>query len=72
MTFLNFRTFDDNPHAILKLTHHPQFSINVWAGIMGDWLTGLYVLPSRLKETVYYNFLVNVLLGLMEDVLLQI
>jgi hypothetical protein len=35
---------DENPHAIVHLMHQRRFSIDMWAGIMGDWLIRPYVL----------------------------
>jgi hypothetical protein len=27
----------ENPHTVIHSRHQQQFSINVWAGIVGDW-----------------------------------
>ena len=36
-----------------------RFSLNVWAGIMGDHLIGPYFLPCRLKSKMYLNYFQN-------------
>jgi hypothetical protein len=59
---------DENPHSIFQSRHQIRFSVNVWAGILGDRLIGPFVLPNRLNGEDYYNFLVNDLPGLLEDV----
>jgi len=31
---------EENPHAIMETHHQEQFSVNVWAGIVGNYLIG--------------------------------
>ena len=45
-----------------------RFSINVWAGIIGDQLLGTYLLPERLNGKKYLTFLQQVLPEMMTDV----
>lgn len=59
---------EENPHAIIQSRHQHQFSINVWAGIIGDFLIGPFVLPGRLNGQNYRNFLENDLPNMLEDV----
>jgi hypothetical protein len=33
-----------------------EFSVNVWAHTVGDWVIGPYVLPRRFTGAVYHNF----------------
>jgi hypothetical protein len=40
---------DENPHAIHSARHQQQFSVNVWASIVGDNLIGPHILPNRLN-----------------------
>lgn len=63
---------DENPHGTLEVKHQQRFNINVWAGIVGDYLIGPYVLPARLTGAVYKDFILNTLPELLEDVPLQI
>jgi hypothetical protein len=28
---------EENPHGVIHSRHQQQFSINVWAAIIGDW-----------------------------------
>jgi formate/nitrite transporter FocA (FNT family) len=46
-----------NPHAIQEARHQTTFSVNVWAGIFGDWLICLSRLPERLTGPTYQEFL---------------
>jgi hypothetical protein len=46
-----------NPHTIGEPRHQTTFSINVWAGIIGDWLIGTVRLPERLMGIMYREFL---------------
>jgi hypothetical protein len=48
--------------------HQQQFSINVWAGIVGDCLVGPHVMPHRLSGNHYRDFLSHDLPKLLEDV----
>jgi hypothetical protein len=48
--------------------HQQQFSINVWAGIVGDYLVGPLVLPHRPTGNHYRKFLLHVLPNLLEAV----
>ena len=57
-----------NPHARVESSHQHRFSINVWAGCIGDYLLGPVVLPRRLTGQTYLDFLQNMLPLLLEDV----
>lgn len=57
----------ENPHAIRRRVAQIRFSVNVWAGIMGDHLIGPYLLPSRLTGPNYLLFLQQVLPQLLRD-----
>lgn len=59
---------DENPHGIIQSRHQQRFSINVWAGIIGDYLIGPVVLPNRLDGLSYLDFLQNGLPPLLEEV----
>ncbi|KAJ4435802.1 hypothetical protein ANN_18421 [Periplaneta americana] len=47
---VNFRNqhvwADENHHAVEETRHQHRFSINLWAGVLGDRLIGSYVLPQ--------------------------
>ena len=58
----------ENPHTTRHTYHQQRFSINVWAGIVGDFLIGPYLLPARLGGSEYLHFLSTVLNQLLEDV----
>lgn len=59
---------DQNPHGTIQARHQHQFTINVWAGIVGDCLVCSYALPACLTEDVYRDFILNTLPALLEDV----
>lgn len=59
---------DVNPHATYPHAHQRRFSINVWAGILGDHLIGPYLLPERLNGKTYLTFLQHVLPDLLNVV----
>lgn len=59
---------EENPHAITETNYQYQFSVNVWAGIIGDRLIGPFFLPGRLDGRSYHNFLQEELPLLLEDV----
>lgn len=59
---------EENPHTIVEVNHQEQFSVNVWAGIVDDYLIGPFFLPRRLNGENYRHFLENDLPVLLEDV----
>jgi hypothetical protein len=61
---------DENPQTTFQSRHQHRFSINLWAGILGDGLISPYILPQRLTGCSYLNFIVSTLPELLEDVLL--
>nr|CAH7764637.1 unnamed protein product [Callosobruchus chinensis] len=63
---------EENPHCIRQQGFQSKFSVNVWAGIVGDCLIGPYMLPNKLNGTMYTRFLEEVLDGTLEDVPLNI
>jgi hypothetical protein len=63
---------EENPHQIRERGFQQRFSINVWAGIIGNRLIGPHVLPPHLNGEGYLNFLQNQLSDLLDDVPLQV
>lgn len=57
-----------NPRSCKPRAAQQRFSVNVWAGIIGDYLIGPYLLPSRLDGEKYRIFLKEVLPKLLENV----
>ncbi|KYN11266.1 hypothetical protein ALC57_16584 [Trachymyrmex cornetzi] len=58
---------EDNPHAIVE-SRSQQFLLNVWVGIVGDFLIGPYFLPLRLDGALYREFLEEDLPQLLQEV----
>lgn len=69
---LNFHNLhlwrDENPHAVIPSRHQQRFSLNVWGGIINDFVIGPFFLPGRLTGAVYRQFLENNLPLLIEHV----
>lgn len=59
---------EENPHAIVECNHQQQFSVNVWAAILGNYLIGPFFLPARLNGHTYRRFLEENLPILLEEV----
>jgi hypothetical protein len=63
---------DRNPHVTKITSNQHQFSLNVWVGIIGDFLIGPFFIPPRLTGIIYPIFLENSLPELMDDVPLAV
>lgn len=60
VNFHNYHSWaEENPHALRIANSQHQFSINIWAGIVGNEIIGPVVLPNRLNGASYLNFLVH-------------
>lgn len=59
---------DDNPHAVVPSRSQQRFSLNIWAGILGDTLVGPHVLPNRLTGEAYHRFLETMMPDVMDDI----
>jgi hypothetical protein len=53
---------------IVSSTFQREFSINLWAGLVGNYVIGPFELPHRLNGNGYYEFLTRDLPGLLEEV----
>ncbi|KAJ4436248.1 hypothetical protein ANN_18879 [Periplaneta americana] len=60
----------ENPRATVPSHHQVRFSLNMWAGIIGDRLVGPHILVNRLTGQAYTNFLENTIPHVLEDTLL--
>jgi len=63
---------EENPHAIVVTNNQRQFSVNVWAGMIGNHLLGPYFFPHRLTGERYLEFLQRELAILLEDIPLNV
>jgi hypothetical protein len=50
---------EENPHGVIHSRHQQQFSINMWAGIVGDCLVGPHVLRRQLTGKHYRDFILH-------------
>ncbi|XP_076679544.1 uncharacterized protein LOC143374879 [Andrena cerasifolii] len=58
---------DENPLARRPRAAQIRWSINLWAGICGEFIVGPYIMPDRLDGPKYKDFLEHVLPDLMDD-----
>lgn len=58
----------ENPHGVKARTFQHEFKVNVWCGVIGNFLIGPFELPSNLNNQLYLNFLQQNLPGLLEEV----
>lgn len=61
----------ENPNEVTFRGFQHRFSINVWAGILGDNVVGPYIFPQRLTAATYLVFLIDVLPELLENIPLE-
>jgi hypothetical protein len=59
---------EENPHGVIHSELQHQLSIIVWAGTVGNCFVGPQVLPHRLTDNYYRNFLFHDLPKLLKDV----
>lgn len=58
----------ENPHELVEGKHQYSFKLNVWGGIVGDFILGPVFLPPTLNGENYLEFLVEELPGLLQNV----
>ncbi|KAJ8960006.1 hypothetical protein NQ318_009442 [Aromia moschata] len=63
---------DQNPNANWVRHFRHEFKINIWCGIIGDYLEGPFELPAKLNGQDYLNFLQENLVDLLEEVPLDV
>lgn len=61
----------ENPRAVKETRHQRRFSVNVWAGIIGQRLIGPHIFEETLNGERYLRFLEENLPVLLEDVPLR-
>ncbi|RZC41730.1 hypothetical protein BDFB_007611 [Asbolus verrucosus] len=59
---------DASPHAIYWSYFHHRFSVNLWVGLLGNKLIGLFKFPRHLAGNADYNFLKHDLPGLTKEI----
>lgn len=62
---------DENPRAVRRTNCQYRFSVNLWAGIIGNQLIGPIEMPNNLNSERYLDFLQNQLAGLLDEVPLR-
>lgn len=62
---------ESNPHPKKETSFQHRFSVNLWAGVLGNRLIGPFRLPERINSETYLQFLRSDLPELLEDVSLM-
>jgi hypothetical protein len=57
----------EHTHKAAQHYFQSHFSINVWCGVVHNYLTGLHFMARRLTTAYYRDFLQNNLLLYLED-----
>lgn len=63
---------ENNPHLTREHGFQHRYSVNVWAGILGDRIIGPHIFPGPLTGNMYSAFLERILPGLLENVPINI
>lgn len=61
-----------NPHLPRERHFQHEFSVNIWCGIIHNYLIGPFELPQRLNGDDYLHFLEHELFNLLDDIPLNI
>jgi hypothetical protein len=59
---------DENPHGIIQSRHQQRFSINIWAGIIGDFFIWPHSTTKQTRRFIVSGFPSNRLQPLLEEV----
>lgn len=62
----------ENPRLTRERHFQHEFSVNIWCGIIGDFIIGPFQLPTRLNGDQYLQFLNRDLINLLDDVPLNV
>lgn len=66
--FHNLHSYShENPHEKKQASFQKRFSVNVWAGILGNSLIGPKILPQRLNSPNYLHFLIETAPEILDD-----
>lgn len=63
---------EHNPHVTKRHSFQVRFSLNVWAGIIGDQLLGPYFIDGHLTSATYLEMLQYVVEEMLEEVPLAV
>ncbi|XP_011861119.1 PREDICTED: uncharacterized protein LOC105558173 [Vollenhovia emeryi] len=61
----------ENPHWMRQANSQVRWSVNVWAGILGDHIIGPHFIDGRVDGEGYRNFLRDKLVDLLDEVPLE-
>lgn len=64
----NWAEKHQNPHVKRPRGFQRRFSVNVWAGLIGNKLIGPHYLPDNINGANYLQFIINDLPDLVEEV----
>lgn len=63
---------NENPKATVETHHQMNFKVNVWAGIVQNFLLGPVFLPGRINADDFLFFLQNTFMDLLDDLPLTV
>lgn len=63
---------DQNPRFTRRIDNQHRWTVNVWGGVIGNYVIGPYFIDGHLNGNVYLNFLEHELPELLEEVPLNI
>jgi hypothetical protein len=67
-TYADLSTLErENPHAVVECNFQHRFSVNVWCGVIHNYLIGPHFIKGRLASVQHRNFLQYELPLLLED-----
>lgn len=58
----------ENPHRTRANSSQYKFSVNVWAGIISNYIVGPFIFETSLNSNIYLNFLNQELGNFMDDI----
>lgn len=61
----------ENPHWMQQAHRQVRWSVNVWAGILGNHIIGPHFIDGKIDGKKYRNFLRNELVNLLDEVPLE-
>ena len=63
---------DENPQVVFIRVHEARFNVNIWGGILGDYVLGPVIITDHLNGAAYLEFLQNTFPLLIEEIPLAI
>ena len=62
----------ENLHWLREVDKHRPWSVNVWCGLLNNWIIGPYFCDGIINTARYFDFLIEVLPQSLDDIILDI